>query len=59
VHEPTFTYTAGGVLHTVFYANGPSIAERLAFYRSKGYGMGMWRLGREDPSVWSQPGVLP
>ena len=58
-HEPTFTYSAGGSVHTVYYATGASIAERLGFYRSKGYGMGMWRLGREDPSVWSQPAVLP
>ena len=58
-HEPTFTYSAGGILHTVYYATGSSIAERLGYYRSKGYGIGMWRLGREDPSIWSDPAVLP
>ena len=58
-HEPTFTYSAGGTVHTVYYATGASIAERLGYYRSKGYGMGMWRLGREDPSIWSNPAVLP
>jgi spore germination protein YaaH len=58
-HEPTFTYSAGGSVHTVYYATGASIAERLGYYRSKGYGMGMWRLGREDPSIWSNAAVLP
>ncbi len=58
-HEPTFSYSAGGTVHTVYYATGASIAERLGYYRSKGYGMGMWRLGREDPSIWSNAAVLP
>jgi spore germination protein YaaH len=54
-----FTYNAGGVLHTVYYANAASIAERLGWYRSKGFGMGVWRLGREDGALWSSPVVWP
>jgi spore germination protein YaaH len=57
--EPMFTYDAGGVLHTVYYADGASIAERLGMYRARGFGMGVWRLGREDGALWSNPVVWP
>ena len=57
--EPMFTYDAGGVLHTVYYADGASIAERLGMYRARGFGMGVWRLGREDGALWSNAVVWP
>jgi spore germination protein YaaH len=60
--EWTFTYhsDADGKTHTVWYVDGRAIALKFALARDRGLGgVGVWRLGTEDPSVWSQSAVLP
>ena len=58
--EAYFTYTdSGGLLHSVWYATAPAVNARLAVARSRGLGVGLWRLGREDQSVWSVAALQP
>ena len=58
--EPFFTYTdAAGVRHTAYYANAASVEARLAQARAAGLGVGVWRLGDEDPAVWTIPSLQP
>jgi chitodextrinase len=58
--EPYFTYTDGaGTAHAVYYANAPSVDARFAVARTHGMGVGFWRLGSEDQSVWANSSVQP
>jgi spore germination protein YaaH len=58
--EPFFTYTdAAGVRHTAYYANAASVEARFALARAAGLGVGVWRLGDEDPAVWTIPSLQP
>ena len=52
---PWFTYVDGrGATHTVWYENARSIAAKRAVMRELGLGgMHYWRLGGEDPGVWT------
>ncbi len=60
--ELTFAYTRAGVAHRVWYLDARAILDRLAVARRYGLAAGVWRLGEEDPAVWtsvrsSQAGV--
>ena len=56
--EGYFAYTdAGGVGHRVWYLDARAIRERIDLFRSRGYQAGLWRLGREDQTLWSGPGI--
>jgi chitodextrinase len=56
--EPYFTYTdASGTSHTVYFANAPSVDARFAVARANGLGVGMWRLGTEDQTMWNDPSL--
>ncbi len=58
--EPYFTYTDGsGTAHSVYYANAPSVDARFALARAHGMGVGMWRLGSEDQTLWADPTLQP
>ena len=58
--EPYFTYADGsGTPHTVYYANAPSVEARFAVARAHGLGVGFWRLGSEDQTVWNDPTLQP
>jgi spore germination protein YaaH len=60
--EWTFTYrsSADGKIHTVWYEDSRSLAQRFALARDRGLGgVGVWRLGTEDQSIWSQAAVAP
>jgi spore germination protein len=60
--EWTFTYrsSADGKTHTVWYEDSRSLALRFALARDRGLGgVGVWRLGTEDPSIWNQAAVAP
>jgi spore germination protein YaaH len=51
--SPHFSYTDGvGAHHEVWYTNQRSIGARSELARSLGLGVGLWRLGEEDQSVW-------
>ncbi len=53
-HELTFTYTdAEGVAHQVWSMDGAAVAALLRIGREHGLGIGLWRLGVEDQSLWS------
>ena len=52
--EPWFTYTVDLAEHQAWYADGESVAAR--FYLVERYGLGgiaVWRLGGEDPAIWT------
>jgi spore germination protein YaaH/chitodextrinase len=58
--EPTFQYAyPGGGTHTVYWANAASVDARYAVARSAGIGIGMWRLGSEDQTMWNDPTIQP
>jgi spore germination protein YaaH len=60
--EWTFTYrsAADGKNHTVWYVDSRAIALKFALARDRGLGgVGVWRLGTEDQSIWSQAAVAP
>jgi spore germination protein len=54
VAEPWFSYNDGmGQRHTVWYADGESVRERLGLVEKYGLGgIAVWRLGGEDPAAW-------
>ncbi|SHM78114.1 Spore germination protein YaaH [Caldanaerovirga acetigignens] len=53
VQESTFTYIADGVRHIVWFEDSRSFSAKLdlAICYNLG-GIGVWRLGLEDPEVW-------
>lgn len=57
VDELTFAYTQAGLEHRVWYLNAQAIAARLRIAREHGLGVGLWRLGEEDQSLWGSPFV--
>jgi hypothetical protein len=36
-------------------SNAAAVLERMRLFRAHGYGIGVWRLGREDQALWSDP----
>ena len=49
-----------GVFHDVWYTDVNSIALRLQIAKARGLGgVGLWRLGREDPKIWEHPLIAP
>jgi GH18 family chitinase len=52
---PWFSYSAAGTSHTVWYENAQSVDAKLAIVDKYGLaGAAFWRLGHEDPAVWSK-----
>jgi spore germination protein YaaH len=57
---PMFRYIdANGSPHEVWYVDAASLNLRLEVARSRGLKVGLWRLGREDPAIWSLPALQP
>jgi len=55
-HETHFSYAdANGVTHEVWASSAAAVLERMRLFRSNEYEVGVWRLGREDQSMWSDP----
>jgi len=51
--EPHFTYTADGTEHVVWFEDVRSFLVKLGeVLRRMWRGVGIWRLGQEDPRVW-------
>lgn len=51
--ELTFRYVENGVRHIVWFEDAKSFAAKLGLARRLGLpGIGVWRLGLEDPAVW-------
>ncbi len=55
----TFSYTdAANVAHTVWYTDSSTEADRIGLARQSGLGgIGVWRLGREDQRLWTNPAI--
>lgn len=57
--EPHFAYTADGVEHIVWFEDVRSFLVKLEeVLRRMWRGIGVWRLGQEDPRVWAIVGAL-
>ncbi len=55
-----FAYTdQGGAWHDVWYTNAATVGTRIRIARARGLGIGLWRLGREDPAIWADPLLAP
>ncbi len=51
--SPHLTYQLDGVTHQVWYENARSIDLKASLAKKYGLGgLALWRLGREDPSIW-------
>ncbi|MDR3541915.1 MAG: glycosyl hydrolase family 18 protein [Desulfosporosinus sp.] len=51
---PQFMYTANGVRHEVFFENAASLKIKMDYaLQHKLHGVGIWRLGMEDPAIWN------
>ena len=53
--SPHFSYRAAGVHHQVWYVNRHSLEVRAALANSLGMKLGLWRLGKEDQTIWQLP----
>ncbi len=53
--SPHFSYNAGGVQHQVWYVNQHSLEVRAGLANSLGMKLGLWRLGKEDQTIWQLP----
>jgi spore germination protein YaaH len=52
--SPWFEYRAKGARHTVWFENGSSVDAKLQANAASGAaGVTLWRLGGQDPAVWS------
>ncbi|WP_222927626.1 glycosyl hydrolase family 18 protein [Biomaibacter acetigenes] len=52
--ESTFTYTANGVQHIVWFEDARSFSAKLDLVNEYNLGgIAVWRLGQEDPRVWN------
>ena len=50
---PQFIYTANGVRHEVYFENTASLRTKMDYaLKHKLHGVGIWRLGMEDPAIW-------
>jgi spore germination protein YaaH len=53
-----FSYVASGVVHNVWMSDASVVQHQLAVIRSlKTAGTALWRLGTEDPAIWSATGI--
>ena len=49
----SFTYIKGGQSHEVWFENYQTVLPKLEFAKSLGISVTFWRLGGEDPQVWT------
>ena len=52
---PQFIYSDKGARHEVFFENVGSLRIKMDYaLKNKLHGVGIWRLGMEDPGIWNQ-----
>jgi spore germination protein YaaH len=44
-----------GVPHDLWFSDAEAVGDRVALARERGLKVGFWRLGQEDPAVWTEP----
>jgi hypothetical protein len=49
---------AAGLEHQLWWVDGASAGNQLQAFAARGYHIGVWRLGREDPAFWRHPALL-
>jgi spore germination protein YaaH len=53
---PHFSYVdAQGVGHDVWYTDAATLDAHIRLAHDRGMGFGVWRLGREDQTIWAHP----
>jgi spore germination protein YaaH len=53
--EQHYTYWANGKSHDVWFENGATISYKLDMINKKNLrGLGIWRIGIEDPNFWKE-----
>jgi len=58
--NPHFSYQAGAVRHDVWWVSGADVARQRAMVASQGFrGTALWRMGLEDPGVWTAKAAAP
>jgi spore germination protein YaaH len=51
---PHVTYVNNGVNHDLWYENRQSFEAKISFIQQRGFaGFAVWRLGQEDPGIWT------
>jgi spore germination protein YaaH len=63
--QPVFDATANsyrvnytddnGTPRELWYSDAKAVGDRIALARERGLKVGFWRLGQEDPGVWTEP----
>ena len=55
-----YTYSdEGGNWHDVWYGDASTIGTRIRLAKTRGLGIGFWRLGLEHQRVWDDPLIAP
>jgi spore germination protein YaaH len=54
-----YTYRDAIGTHDVWFGDATTIANRVRLAKTRGLGVGFWRLGREDQRVWDDPLLAP
>jgi peptidoglycan-N-acetylglucosamine deacetylase len=58
--NPHFSYSAAGLRHDVWYVDGADFARQRAMVEPLGVrGVALWRMGLEDPGLWTAHAVAP
>lgn len=59
-HEPVIRVRDAGTAHEVWFSNADSVRRRITLARQYGLrGFSAWRLGQEDPSIWTEALATP
>ena len=55
----TFDYVEAGVPRQVWFADATTVSRRIRLAKTRGLGIGFWRLGTEDQRIWDDPLIAP
>ncbi|THD77140.1 MAG: hypothetical protein E7812_14390 [Phenylobacterium sp.] len=58
--NPHFSYPAAGARHDVWFLDGAAFARQRALVERRGArGVALWRMGLEDPALWTAKAAAP
>jgi spore germination protein YaaH len=52
-------WDADGARHDVWYSDASTVSARINIVKSRGLGLGFWKLGTEDQGLWNEPLIAP